>query len=767
MEWYEQKARPDVGAPQTRPQSAAWSEDFHHVSFVEAERAGVEGGDLHPHIWSGSIQLRGTAGLCAGVEVIDRPAGSELERVFLCRFLVGRKVVGGLEHGFAVGVEGPVLDDAVRRTRHQVLAVGLAHLRPGPADAVGVKAFRPIGGLVVARPLNATRQAQPGVRQTGVVAGPARAAPFPRLESGLGVVPGDQGPAVLVAEVHPGGVVQEDLQVRLCLARRFDGFVGQVHGPVCVGQCAGLLTPRRSRQDHVGQLGGLGQKKVLDHDEQAVLGENRTDTGQLRQGDSRVGTADPQHADRALLGVAEDLHGVGGRGVMRNGLRLDVPHLGQLGDVLVVVPVAKARQVAVGAALAGVLGGGLAVHLQDSGPWPPDHAADQVQVVDLYDSGGGLMGLVDALQDRGQQPVRAAHDLGCLPDPVGRYVTDLGRPLRGAVLDPCSQFVETNRLRRDVVMVDPAGTEDLVQQGIQQRHVGSQAWRKMDGGPTGGLGGAWVDAHQPGRVPAFQPVEDPHPLHRLGLRDVVTEQGDHIGVIDVVVTAGLPITAERLLECLCRRRSAQTGVAVQVVRADTRTREHGKRVVLLQEQLTGGVEADRPRTALVEQRLGTANDSLHGGVPVTLDQPPVLANQGAGQPIGGGVGLPTEQILRSQTAAGHPVHRAAPHAHHVPAADGDVHRVSVGVQDGRRLHPSLHHARFDARGQVRVHTDRPRLVPAEGSAATPRLCDPVHRSVHAYLQDSTTPSATRHGYPEPLLSNVASLSSRPAPTFLR
>ena len=55
-------------------------------------------------------------------------------------------------------------------------------------------------------------------------------------------------------------------------------------------------------------------------------------------------------------------------------MRVDVPELGQLLDVLRVLPVAEARQVAVGAAFPVVLRGGLAVHLQDAAAGPAEHA---------------------------------------------------------------------------------------------------------------------------------------------------------------------------------------------------------------------------------------------------------------------------------------------------------------------------------------------------------------------------------------------------------
>jgi hypothetical protein len=91
--------------------------------------------------------------------------------------------------------------------------------------------------------------------------------------------------------------------------------------------------------------------------------------------------------------------------------RIDVPVPRQVGHVRVVVPVAEPGQVAVRAALAGVLRGGLAVHLQDPAAGLAEHAAHQVQVVDLHRGRGGLVGLVEALQHGGQQPLGLAEHL--------------------------------------------------------------------------------------------------------------------------------------------------------------------------------------------------------------------------------------------------------------------------------------------------------------------------------------------------------------------
>jgi hypothetical protein len=83
----------------------------------------------------------------------------------------------------------------------------------------------------------------------------------------------------------------------------------------------------------------------------------------------------------------------------------------------------------------------------------------------------------------------------------------------------------------------------------------------------------------------------------------VPEERDRVGLLEVVVGRRLPVAAERLLERLTGGRRAQARVAVEVVGADPRARDDRQRVVLLQEQLSGRVEAERARSLLPEQRL--------------------------------------------------------------------------------------------------------------------------------------------------------------------
>jgi hypothetical protein len=176
-----------------------------------------------------------------------------------------------------------------------------------------------------------------------------------------------------------------------------------------------------------------------------------------------------------------------------------------------VVPVAEAGEVAVGAALAGVLGGGLAVHLQHPAPRPARHAPQQVEVVDLAGGRGGLVGLVDALEDGGQQPLGRAQDPGRLADLAGGDAADLGRPLRRPVGHCPLRLLEPVGVGRHPVAVDMTTHEQLVLEGVEEGQVGAAAHGQAQVGLAGGRGRPRVDHHQGGRARPAAAVQ--HPRH--------------------------------------------------------------------------------------------------------------------------------------------------------------------------------------------------------------------------------------------------------------
>jgi hypothetical protein len=237
-----------------------------------------------------------------------------------------------------------------------------------------------------------------------------------------------------------------------------------------------------------------------------------------------------------------------------------------------------------------------------------------------------------------------------------------------------------------------------------------------------------VDGQHRRRVRTPAAVEHPHPQHRLGLGHVVAPQGDGIAPVDVGVAARLAVGAEALLQRRRRGGGAQAGVAVHVGRPDAGLPDHAQRVVLLQEQLAAGVEAD----PVVAVRLGQrgphpVDDDAHGLVPPHRHQLSVLADQRCGEAVGGVVGLPAVEILGVDPSVVHPVVGPTPHPDDPAPPDGQVEPVAVGVEHRRGRHPPLDIGLGHAVGQVLVDPHRPRLLGAVRRAVTPRVGDAVRR----------------------------------------
>jgi hypothetical protein len=265
---------------------------------------------------------------------------------------------------------------------------------------------------------------------------------------------------------------------------------------------------------------------------------------------------------------------------------IDVPQPRQLADVALVVPVAHPRQVAVGAGLAGVLRRRLAVHLTDAGARAAEHAAQQVEVVDLAGRGSRLRRLVEALKHGREQALAGADDPGGVVQGLGRNGTDLGHPLGVVGLDGGAKLVEAQRVFGDVALIDPAVGDDLAQDPVHQGLIGSVARRQVHVGLPGDGCEPRVDDHEARRVGAATAVEHAHPQDRLRLGHVVPPDREGITVIDVGVGAGLPVRAKARFERRAGGGRAQARVAVHVRRAESGLADHGERVVVLEEELT-------------------------------------------------------------------------------------------------------------------------------------------------------------------------------------
>lgn len=515
--------------------------------------------------------------------------------------------------------------------------------------------------------------------------------------------------------------------------------------------------PQRGREHDVGQGRGLGRVGVGDHHEDVLGGEDLPDPAQVRHRHRRVGAGDPQEVDRPLLGVAEQLHRVRGRRPVRDGDGVDVPQLGELVDVGLVVPVAEPGQVAVGAALPVVLRGRLPVHLQHARARTADHPAQQVQVVHADGRRRGLVGLVEALQHRRQrgagvgEEVRRGLQVGRV-DPA-----DLAHPGRVVGLHHRGQLVVTDRVCPHPVVVDGAPVDQRPGEPVDQGDVRTGPDRQVHRRAAGHLGAPRVDADQRRRVGPVEPVEHPRPQHGLGLGDVVSEQEQRVAVLDVVVTARLPVGAETLLHRRRRGRRAQPGVAVHVRGPEPGLPDDAERVVLLGHQLAGGVEAVREPAAAFQQRAGPLDDRPHRGVVVDLDQVAVVvAQQRLREPVPVG-GLPAVEALGAQPATVDPVVGAATDPDDLVVDHSDVQAAPVAAQHAGRTHPALHVLGPHPVTQVLVHPLGPGGARRVRGARAPRVPDAVVLIGHPGALPGWTCSTPDHPGQRPSAERSSSL----------
>ena len=539
-----------------------------------------------------------------------------------------------------------------------------------------------------------------------VIAWPSRAAALPALEGALCVRPRDERSVVLVTEVHAAGIVEQGVEVAPSLTRRFDGLVGQVDGPVRVRRTARLLTPQRGGEDQIRERRGLGQERVRDDDEDVALGQDPADPRGLGKTDGRIRAEDPEQPDGARLGEMEDLHRVRRRRPGRQLRWLDVPDLRGVGDMGRVVPVAERDELAVDAAFARVLCRRLAVHLEDGRTRLPDQAADDVEVVRLHRTRRRLQRLVDALE-AGCRLHRRRRD-------SGHALHFVGSPgVRG-----CDEALEIDRVVMDERFVDPAVLDDDPQDPVEQWQVRPRSRCEVDIRTARRLREPGIDHDQLRRCRAVQPVEDARPQHRLCRGDVVADEEDRLGRIEVGIRPGRAVGPERFDQRVGRRRGAQAGVAVDVSGADPGLRDHCQRVVLLQEQLAAVVEPVRPWSLVIDEMARPLDELGHGCLPVDGLEPSTAPEERSRQPICAGIRLPAVQALRTQPTVADAIAHSPADPDHLSVCDTDIDAAAGRAKDADRRDPAI-----DGRDRADVGAGRP--LTDIGRSRTPYVRDRI------------------------------------------
>ena len=148
--------------------------------------------------------------------------------------------------------------------------------------------------------------------------------------------------------------------------------------------------------------------------------------------------------------------------------------------MIIIVPIAETREVSVGAALAIVLGRGLAVHLKHAATRTTDHPAHEIDVVYLDCGRGCLHRLIDTLE-AGAQQCRGFADHFCRATQIGGR--DSGNAFDGLwriARHGFCKLVEADRAAIDEAHVESGRIlNEQVKNSIQQGHIGAEPRREV------------------------------------------------------------------------------------------------------------------------------------------------------------------------------------------------------------------------------------------------------------------------------------------------
>ena len=203
-----------------------------------------------------------------------------------------------------------------------------------------------------------------------------------------------------------------------------------------------------------------------------------------------------------------------------------------------------------------------------------------------------------------------------LADHVGVDTADLRGALWRVGIDNGLELLEAGCPQGDVVLVDEAAGNDLVQDTVEERNVRSGLHLAVDVGVVGDPLAAWIDDDQ-GRPAAAGLLEEGRCDWMVGGRVRAGKQR-HVRVDDISVRRRHGAGSDALEEGRDARGVAEPGAVVDVVRSQSGADQLLEEVGLLVGALRRAEARERLGAMLVTDRAEPADDEIECLVPARL-----------------------------------------------------------------------------------------------------------------------------------------------------
>lgn len=169
-----------------------------------------------------------------------------------------------------------------------------------------------------------------------------------------------------------------------------------------------------------------------------------------------------------------------------------------------------------------------------------------MNVIDLTCARGRLVALVDTLECSSQDSLAGPNDVDRLTQQVWGDPGDLVNPLWGISLDDPLELFDSNSMFLDVVLVDVSSFKHQPLHTVEQGQVSTRGWLQVNGSQFGGRGPSRINDDASRWVGTVQTIEHTGPKDGLSGSDVVADDEETVGHVDVGVRTGLAVTSERL-----------------------------------------------------------------------------------------------------------------------------------------------------------------------------------------------------------------------------